>query len=91
MDKGVGPVRLVDPEVSVEVVSEGVPGDDPPSHASLQTPDLRLGGARDEDERRVPRVQVGRARTWSATNEQPDAGPLRVALPPSGYVATSGV
>src|SRR5829696_1160974 len=89
-DEGVGPVPFVDPEIGVEAVGERVPGDGLPSHALLQALDLGLGGARDERERRVPRVQVRGVRYLVSQQGATDAGPLRVRAAPCGYVVTSG-
>ena len=76
--KALVPCHCVDPEVGVEVVGERVPGDGLPSHALLQALDLGLGGARDERERRVPRVQVRGVRDLVGQEGAADAGPLRV-------------
>ena len=55
-DEGVVPVPPVHAEILVEVVGDGVPGDELPAHPLLQALDLGLRGARDTCQRRVPRV-----------------------------------
>src|SRR6185437_16110970 len=77
-DEGVGAVPLVDVEVFVEVVGDRVPGDVVPPVALLQAPDLGLGGAGGEGERRVPRVQVPGVRHLIRPEGTAHAGPLRV-------------
>ena len=51
--------------------------------ALLEALDLGLGGARDERERRVPRVQVRGVRDLVSQKGATDAGPLRYARPPA--------
>src|SRR5215204_2915221 len=77
-DEGVVAVPLVHAEVGVEVVRDRVPGDQLPAHPFLQALDLRLGGARDERERRLARVQVCGVRDLVGHKGAADAGPLRV-------------
>lgn len=82
-DERVCPVPLADAEVRVEIVGDRVPGD-VPAHALLQALDLGLGGARDERERGVPGVQVGRMRHLVGEEGTANAAPLRVRAAPSG-------
>src|SRR5215212_10261041 len=77
-DEGIVPMPLVHPEILVEVVGEGVPGNELPAHPLLQAPDLRLRSARDIDQRRIPRVEVGRVSDLIGAEGAADAGPLGV-------------
>src|SRR4051794_4961773 len=88
-DEGVRPVPLVDAEVAVEVVGDRVPGDLVPAHPRLPVADVRLRRARDEHERRVPRVEVRevrdlvgeeRAAGAAALGEARDAGLVEEAV-----------
>jgi hypothetical protein len=80
---------LVDVEVLVEVVSDGVPGDVIPPVALLKARDLGLG-AREAKARDVSRAcRCPGWATWSARKEQPTQARSGYE-PPSAYVVTSG-
>jgi hypothetical protein len=72
-------VPLVDAEVLVEVVGERVPRD-VPAHLRLQALDVGQRRARDEDERRVARVQVGEVRDLVGHERAPAAAALGPAF-----------
>src|SRR5262249_52647314 len=81
-DEGVGPVPLVHAEVFVKVAGDRVPRDQLPAHALFQALDLGLGGARNERQRRVPRVQVGGVRDLVGEERAAHAGTFRVGAAP---------
>src|SRR5690349_15051037 len=81
-DEGVGPVPLVHAEVFVKVVGDRVPRDQFPAHALPQSLDLGLRSARNERERRVPRVQVGGVRDLVGEERAAYTGTFRVGTAP---------
>ena len=71
---------FVHPEVGIEAVGDGVPGDMLPTHPRFQARDVGLRRARGIDQRGVARIQVREIGDLVGPERATDAGMLRPAM-----------